>query len=83
MSSGEYCNKTAFEGGTSTIDNKLQLILLISVFPIFVTGWHQSDFSSTTPKPKFMIIGSRKQLAKISVDSVTVGYAMIKPVTSL
>ena len=30
-----------------------------------------------------MIIGSRKQLAKISVDSVTVGDAMIKPVISL
>lgn len=30
-----------------------------------------------------MIIGSRKQLAKISVDSITVGDAMMKPVTSL
>ena len=34
-------------------------------------------------KTEFIIIGSRKQLAKISVDSVTVGDAMIKPVTSL
>jgi len=33
-------------------------------------------------KTEFMIIGSRKQLAKISMDSVTVGDAMIKPVTS-
>ena len=32
-------------------------------------------------KTEFMIIGSRKQLAKISVDSVTVGDAIIKPVT--
>ena len=30
-------------------------------------------------KTEFMIIGSRKQLAKISVDSVTVGDAIIKP----
>ena len=29
-------------------------------------------------KTEFMIIGSPKQLAKISVDSVTVGDAMIK-----
>jgi len=33
-------------------------------------------------KTEFMIIGSLKQLAKISMDSVTVGDAMIKPVTS-
>ena len=32
-------------------------------------------------KTEFMIIGSRKQLAKISVDRVTVGDAIIKPVT--
>ena len=30
-----------------------------------------------------MIIGSRQQLAKIRVDSISVGDAMIKPVTSL
>ena len=30
-----------------------------------------------------MIIGSGKQLGKISVDSITVGDAMIKPVISL
>ena len=34
-------------------------------------------------KAKCMIIVSNKQLPKISVDSVTVGDAMIKPVTSL
>ena len=34
-------------------------------------------------KTKFMIIGSRKQLAKISVDSVTVGDAIIKPVRNI
>ncbi|KAK2551967.1 hypothetical protein P5673_026963 [Acropora cervicornis] len=34
-------------------------------------------------KTEFMIIDSRKQLAEISVDSVTVGDAMIKPGTSL
>ena len=34
-------------------------------------------------KIEFMIIDSRKQLAEISVDSVTVGDAMIKPGTSL
>ena len=34
-------------------------------------------------KTEFMIVGSRKQLAKISVDSVTVGDAIIKPVTSV
>ena len=32
-------------------------------------------------KTEFMIIGSRKQLAKISVDSVAVGDVIIKPVT--
>ena len=30
-----------------------------------------------------MIIGSRQQLAKIRVDSISVGDAMIQPVTSL
>ena len=30
-----------------------------------------------------MIIGCRQQLAKIRVDSISVGDAMIKPVTSL
>ena len=30
-----------------------------------------------------MIIGSHKQLVKISVDNVTVGDAMIEPVTSV
>ena len=30
-----------------------------------------------------MIFGSRKQLAKISVGIVTVGDAMMKPITSL
>ena len=34
-------------------------------------------------KTEFMGIGSRKQLADISVDRVTVGDAMIKPGTSL
>ena len=34
-------------------------------------------------KTEFMITDSRKQLAEISVDSVTVGDAMIKPGTSL
>ena len=34
-------------------------------------------------KIEFMIIGSCKQLAKISEDSVTVSGAMIKPITPL
>ena len=34
-------------------------------------------------KTKFMMTGSRKQLARISVDSVTVGDAMIKLATSI
>ena len=34
-------------------------------------------------KTEFMIIGSRQQLAKIRVDGISVGDAMIKPVTSL
>ena len=34
-------------------------------------------------KTEFMIIGSRKQIAKISVDSVKVGDAIIKPITSV
>ena len=34
-------------------------------------------------KTEFLIIGSRQQLAKINVESVTVGDAMIKPVTSV
>jgi len=32
-------------------------------------------------KTEFLIIGSRQQLAKINVESVTVGHAMVKPVT--
>ena len=34
-------------------------------------------------KTELMIIGSRQQLAKIRVDSISVGDAMIEPVTSL
>lgn len=41
---------------------------------MFVVGWHQTEF---------MIIGSRQQLVKISVESVTVCDTMIKPIISL
>ena len=34
-------------------------------------------------KTEFLIIGSRQQLAKINVEGVTVGDAMITPVTSV
>ena len=61
----------------------MQLILSRSVLPMFLTGCYRTDSSSTTLKTEFTIIGSRKQLAEISVDSVTVGDAMIKPGTSL
>ena len=44
-----------------------------------VLNWMLSDrLFINDSKTEFMIIGSRKQLAKISVDSVTVGDAMIK-----
>ena len=48
----------------------------------FVRNWMASNrLFINDSKTEFMIIGSRKQLAKISLDSVTVGDAIIKPVT--
>ena len=37
----------------------------------------------TIAKINFRIIGSRRQLAKINVDSNTAGYALIRAVTSV
>ena len=59
---------------SSLLHKQIQLMLLRSGLPMFVTGWHQTEF---------MIIGSRQQLVKISVESVTVGDTMIKPIISL
>jgi len=59
---------------SSLLHKQIQLILLRSVLPMFVTGWHQTEF---------MIIGSRQQLVKISVESVTVSGTTIKPIISL
>ena len=49
-----------------------------------VRNWMASNrICINDSKTEFVIIGSRKQLAKISVDSVTVGDAIIKPVTTV
>ena len=62
------------EKKTKNFRHSTTLILLRSVLPMFVTGWHQTEF---------MIIGPRQQLVKVSVESVTVGDTMIKPIISL
>ena len=69
---------------SSLLHRQMQLILMRSVFPMFVNGWHETDFLSKTPKPNLwssVLVNNWLRLEWTVSQSVH--DAMIKPATSL
>ena len=65
---------------------KMQLTPSRIALQMYAPGWYPGTYIClliNNSKTEFIIIGARQQLPKITADSITVGDALIMPVTSV